>query len=126
MYQGYRLKIEGETIPNTIMAKGSYSISKEDRTAETWTDAFGKDHVRTYGKTKTTITFSLREHDSTEHGGIVAVFRNRHDVSVDYYDDDTDTYKNGMFRMTVGGYAHRDAHGEKVQYNTTPVTLEEY
>lgn len=126
MYQGYRLKINNAEIPNSIIARGTYQIDTEDRIAEQYTDAYGVDHIRMFAKTKTVITFSVREHNSAEHQIISSYFSKRANVSVEFYDDDTDTYKSGLFRIIKNPYSHKNTYGRNIQYNATQIKLEEY
>lgn len=120
----YRVKIGNTEIPNSWISRGSYSISNNPRECERFTDATGIEHIIPFGKSKTTITFSVREHRATEHSQIASILANRFNLSVEYYDDNVGAYKEGNFHIKDFTWSHNNA--DPIVYNSTNITLEEY
>lgn len=125
-YEGYRLKINGVVFNNTDIARGSFSISTSPRLCDSYIDAVGIRHDVFYPTAKTKISFSIREHKRTEHEALASCFTSRQNVSVEYYDEATDTYKNGVFSIEELTWAHSNAGASFIDYAATPVTMEEY
>lgn len=126
MYAGYRLKIKGVILPNTYVARGSYSLKTEMRTAYTWTDANLTDHIMSNGKTRTTVSFGLRPHSMVEHGEIIAALPGRENLEVEYWDDYTQNYRTGNFGCSEFTFSHINAVGNDISYDATSITLTEY
>lgn len=126
MYQGYRIKINGIEVNNTMIASGTYNISTEGRVIDSWEDADKIKHEVLAKKKKTTISFELREHKSSEHATFIGLVELTENVPVEYYDDKTDSYKSGTFKMDKIEFSHKNATKTEITYNTTKVALEEY
>lgn len=125
-YQGYRLKINNVVFPNEYVSRGTYKISRNPRKVETYTDIVGVEHDVFYPTDKTTITFMIREHSSSDHSTIYEYFSTRKNVTVEYYDDNTDTYISGTFRVDKITWEYENALSNTIEYAPTPITLEEY
>ena len=113
MYQGYRIKINGIKVNNTMIARGSYNISTEGRVIDSWEDA-------------DKISFELREHKSSEHASFISLVEKTENIPVEFYDDKTDSYKTGTFKMEKVEFSHKNATAKEIIYNNTKVTIEEY
>lgn len=74
MFNGYRLKIGETIIPNNYIAKGTYSCVPNQRIIGKWTDGNGIEHTNYYPNAKYTISFSLRECDSSESEALFRLF----------------------------------------------------
>lgn len=123
MYRGYRLKIGNNILPNNMIAKGSFSVIDNDRVVEIWKDANQVEHQITEGTPKANISFSLREHDSTEHASFILYLSILNDVHVEYYDDLTDSYRVATCRIEKPVFAHLNTYGGKIQYAVTPIKI---
>ena len=121
----YRIKINNNIFQNNNVAKGSFNVTKEPRTAKSYTDINGISHEIYYPTTKTTITFSIREHDSSEHGTLAGFFNSSADATVEYWDDDSSMYKEGTFKIAPITWNHLTIEGDNIQYAATPIKLEE-
>lgn len=126
MYEGYRLKINGNEVPNADIAKGTYSLKKDDRVIDSYEDMDKVTHEVVSKKPKVTISFSLRKHTSEEHERAVKLTSVKQNLSVEYFDDDTNSYVVGLFKMEVGEYSHAFAGTQRIFYNETPIKLIEY
>lgn len=125
-YEGYRIKINGYIFPNGNMARGSWNKSTEPRLCESYTDILGINHDVYYPTDKTTIGFTIRPHKEEEHPSIASYFAERANVEVEYYDEDTQTYKTGNFKINKFSWAHDNAGERFIDYAETAVTFEEY
>ena len=125
-YQGYRLKINNVVFPNHYVSKGTYRASRNPRRADTYNDILGISHDVFYPTEKTTIEFSVKPHSTDEHPTIADYFSSRSNVTVEYYDSNTDTYKTGTFKVQDFIWQDDNATGTSIDYAATPITLEEY
>lgn len=125
-YDNIRISINSTDIPNSLIAKGTYSFIKDKRVAGEWTDGNGITHQDIFTDRKVTITFSIRERSLTEQESIVGIFAAQEDVPVEYWDDYDCTYKTGMFRMNAPTIQHLTVANNDIEYATTQIVLEEY
>lgn len=126
MYNGYRVKINGHIVSNNMIAKGSYSQKKADRVIDEWNDADDVQHTVAMKNKRVTITLQLREHDLTEHAAFAALTENTLNVPVEYYDDQTQVYLTGTFRMKEVTFEHGEATDKTIRYSETEIELTEY
>lgn len=125
-YAGYRLKIDGDVFPNEYISRGSYSISNSPRVCDTYVDSLGISHNIYYPSSKAVITFAIKEHSTEEHPTLDAFFSVRDNVEIEYYDDNTDSYVEGIFTIKDFTWRHANALTSNVDYNSTQITLEEH
>lgn len=125
-YTGYRLKINNVTLPENFIGKGTYSMTSEDRIIDRWTDANLTDHVATIGTKRHTINFALRQHNSDEHSTFLQYVSSTKNVTVQYYDDETNAYVTGSFHIEGITFPHKTVRSGKIWYDEVNVTLEEY
>lgn len=121
MYNGYRLKIDGVILPNSMIAKGSYSAKDDARVVETWTDGYLVEHQIISDNRKARIRFSMIEHDSTNHADFIAYLQKNDDISVEFYNDRTDSYRTANCRLSPLQFSGRSSYGGKLQYNKTAI-----
>lgn len=126
MYQGYRIKINNIKIENSMIARGTFSLTQNDRIIDSWTDADQIDHEVIANKKKASISFELREHTTSEHGLFKELLAKTENVPVEYYDDNDDTYKIGSFKIKNPTFTHKNATRKEIIYENTPINLEEY
>lgn len=122
-YLGYRLKIDGTILKNRDIAKGTFTLGKNPRVAKRWTDIQGINHEIYFPTSKTTISFSIREHLAVDHISLASYFTSR-DVTVEYYDDNSDSYITRQFKVNDFKWSHSNTN--PLFYNATQITLEEW
>lgn len=122
----YRVKINNIKVPNTYISRGTYSLERPLRIAETYEDASGIKHEITFASKKTKIKFTLREHSSDEHNSFAALLATVQNVSVSYWDDQTNSYLSGTFRIKDFTWSHMNIIGSSIEYGPTSIELEEY
>ena len=121
----YRIKINNVEFPNNNVAKGSFNIQKEPRVALSYDDIKGISHEIHFPTDKTIISFSVREHDSAEHSSIIPFFNTGSDVTVSYWDDNSNLYREGTFKVHPINWNHLTIEGDNIRYAPTPIKLEE-
>lgn len=125
-YAGYRIKINGEIFPNIYMARGSYNMTKNPRLCESYVDALGVSHDVFYPTAKAIINFSIKPHSTDEHHLLREYFNERENVSVEYFDDNSETYLTGTFKVKNFTWKDDNATSGSVDYSATDIQLEEY
>lgn len=125
-YAGYRVIIDGNTLPEGYVWKGTYKLSKEDRIFDEFEDGYGIKQIKTIGTKRTVINLSLRRHTSDEHSYFIPFTTKTQNIPVTYYDDHTDSYKSGTFHMNKVQFQHENSQNSKLMYGPTPIVLEEY
>lgn len=124
-YDNKRVIIDGNIVPNSMIAKGTYSFTKQRRKAGSYTNAMGLDYVNYYNARKAIIEFSLRERSLEEQKSIANLFQLGNTVNVTYWDDYTCTYATGTFYMNTPVISHLSVSNNDIQYATTQIKLEE-
>lgn len=124
-YNGYRLIINGITITNDAIQKGTYHAVPMKRVVSTWKDANRVDHEDVLPERQMDIRFSIRERNLTEQENLIGLFSLQENVPVTYWDDKTCSYKSGTFKMDAPEFAHRNTVGG-INYEATPIHLVEY
>lgn len=125
-YAGYRIKINGEIFPNIYMARGSFNITKNPRLCESYVDALGVSHDVFYPTPKAVINFNIKPHSNDEHQALSVFFINRANVAVEYYDENTENYLTGSFKVKNFTWKNDNATSGGVDYSATAIQLEEY
>ena len=123
MYQGYRIKVNGKTIDNMMIKRGTYYSVPTTRVISSYYDAAGGFHEELSPVKKMEIGFTIREHDPEEHTALLSAFTGRN-VSVEYWNDTTGEYKVGLFRVDDLKAKHKHTAGG-IRYGEIPVKLKE-
>lgn len=124
-YNGYRLIINGITITNDLVQKGTYKAIPTKRVVATWEDANLVEHQDVLPTRKMDIQFSLRERNLTEQDSLKGIFSTQENIPVTYWDDKTCAYQSGNFRMEAPEFSHISTVGG-INYEATPIHLIEY
>ena len=122
-YRGYRIKINGITIDNMMIKRGTYYSVPTTRVISSYYDAAGGFHEELSPVKKMEIGFTIREHDVEEHAAIMPAFTGRN-VSVEYWNDTTGEYCVGVFRADDLKASHKHTAGG-IRYKEIPVKLKE-
>lgn len=125
MYRGYRIKINGNIIANTMLKKGSYTSKQTRMVIASYYDAAGGFHEELSPAVKMEIGFTIREHDMEEHAALLSAFSTGRNVTAEYWNDRTETYATGVFRVEDFEVPHQYALQKKIQYGEIPVKLKE-
>lgn len=124
-YAGYRIIMNGVTIHNSMISKGSFQITPGKRIAATWTDANLVEHQEVLSNPKMNISFNIRERNLNEQISIKGIFALKENIPVTYWDDESCEYKTGMFYMDAPQISHRNTIGG-INYNATKIQLHQY
>ena len=125
-YAGYRLIVNGTTIYNSMIARGTYQFTKTKRMVSTWNDANMIEHQELLSNRKVNISFSLRVRTLEEQDAMKGIFALEENIPVTYWDDYDCTYKTGTFYMQAPKITHSNTATGDILYNATAINLVEY
>lgn len=126
MYNGYRVKINGNTISNDFISQGSYSAHRKQRVLYEFYDAYGVKHEVLSRHKPMEISFSIRERNMKEQQYLSGILAQCENIEVMYWDDVSCEYKTGRFKMESPVFKHRNTRDGSINYNKTKITLIEY
>ncbi len=124
-YGGYRVIINGITIPDRMMIRESYGTTANERQIYSWTDANQIAHYDVAEKPKMSVEFSLRRRTLAEQEELTGAFESFQNITVTYWDDKTCSYKEGLFKMDPPQFINYVDHDE-LWYTATAIHLTEY
>ena len=125
-YLGYRIIVNGITIPDNMIKRGSFNATPQKRVVYSWVDANKVDHEDILENRKMSINFSLKVRSLSEHEAIKDVFDAEEFVTVTYWDDKSCSYKTGLFKMDAPTFTHRNTLWGDILYEPTQIHLVEY
>ena len=125
-YNGYRIIINGTTVPDNLIAKGSWDMSKPKRIVSQWEDANKVEHEDVLPTRQVDIKFSLKRRKLAEQEQIIGILGLQEHIPVTYWDDYTCSYKTGDFKMDAVNFKHENTEYGDIQYTATPIHLREY
>lgn len=125
-YLGYRLKIKSNSIPNHFISRGTWSARTFQRMVNSWTDANGTVHENYFPDFKTEIEFELREHNLEEHEELVQYFRDRKEVYITFWNDDSCKYDSFVGKIEDIQWQHSNALNNDILYKSAKVIITEY
>lgn len=126
-YNGYLIKINTIELPNRYIDRSSWMITPiARRVVESFYDVDGRYHEYLSDHQQTKIQFKIREHSEAEHSIIAAFLQERYRVRVTYYNDLTEEYGFGNFRISDPVFTHKKTFDDTVWYEETQITMTEY
>lgn len=128
-FGGWRLRISGVTVPNTIMKKGSWNVSVQKRLISSYVDASGVLHEKFYEKNKTVIKFTIREHSIEDHDEIISYFPtepSQFQPFIQFWNDNTARYGYFYGKVNDINWNHKETYNDKIWYAETEIVIEEY
>ena len=125
-YNGYRVIINGTTVPDNLIQKGSWSFNRPKRIVSTWKDANQIEHQDVLPTRKVDISFSIKPRFLAEHELIKGIFSLQEQIPVTYWDDYECIYKTGTFYMDAVKISHKNTEYGDIWYTATPIHLTEY
>ena len=125
-YAGYRIKINSVSIPSERIAPGTFSVTPKKRIVQSWTDANLVEHHDVLTSRKAIIQFSVRIRSLADQESWKAIFSDQEDITVEYWDDRTCTYKTGSFYMDDVTFNHLNSQAGSLLYGATQIKLTEY
>lgn len=128
-YHSPRITIGNTPIDDVWIAKGSYRVESKRREAGRWTDSYGYEHIRYHQRTKTRISFAIREHDLRhDYLAMPKINVDAESFVIRYWDDKLMQFVDGEFYLESAPalvYLTVDA-GENIQYAATQYTFVEF
>lgn len=125
-YNGYRVIIEGTTVPDNLIGRGSWSFSKPKRITGSYVDGNQIEHEDVLDNRKVDIRFNIKPRTLAEQDSIKGIFAKQEHVAVTYWDDFLCDYATGDFKMEAPTCQHRDTLYGDIFYVATPIHLVEY
>lgn len=126
MYDGYLIKINKEIFPMKYMIRNTWSATPRGRRIiEEKYDAYGEKHIQEATHTQTEISFKICNHKNDIHPYILSFLQGLNEISVEYYDDSSDTYQNGIFRADNISWKHMYSNDQEIWYEETQLKLSE-
>lgn len=125
-YNGYRVIINSTTVPDNLIAKGSWDMTKPKRIVSKWEDANKIEHEDVLPTRKADIKFSLKRRTLAEQEQIIGILSLQEHIPVTYWDDYTCSYQTGDFKMDAVSFKHENTLYGDIQYLPTPIHLTEY
>ncbi len=126
MYKGYRIKINGIIVNDNFISRGSYSAERAEKVLYEYYDADGERHEELSGHVIIKISFSIRQRNMKEQAQLYGIFKQQNNVPVEYWDDISAEYKEGIFKMKKPVIKHRNTINGSISYDKTAIVLEEY
>lgn len=130
-YRGYLIKVNGNTIPLKLISCDTYNASPEQETdLDSYVDADGLLHRNVLPHARTKISFEsvpLRLKDKIYLQMLIPTgFKERISVSINYWNDNTNTYSDGKAYMTPVQFKIKDAESNDILYQPLSFTFIEY
>lgn len=127
MYNGYLISIGGVTIPNSFIDRSSWRIVPFDRrVVDSFYDVTGEYHEYLADHNRVSIQFTLNQHKQSDHATFIDIFDTLNDVSVTYFNDGTQLYSTGIFKIAEPEWRHKRTFDGDIWYNDTTIKLVEY
>lgn len=124
--KGYVIKIGDRVLPTAYMVRDSWKCTPSTRTVKKYTDGNGREHVHEMIHKRTKIEFQLEEHALRDHDDIVSYFQKLSNVNIEYLNDHTCTYDNGIFHIEDIQWKHKKTFDHDIWYEPTNITMTEY
>lgn len=134
-FDGYLLKLSGDTLPLKYIYKESYKVTPNRRQdLDPKRDETGKLHRNTLSHTASTIEFTTKPMWNNEMAALMSFIRSRYTntsekkVSVKYYCPDTNSYKTGNFYVPDLEFSmnYVDSKKNMILYNSMTIEFIEY
>ena len=127
MYNGYLIRINDRILPNRFIDRTSWRIiPMARRVVDSFFDVSGEYHEYLADHERTTIQFTLGEHKESDHALIMSFFEKNTNVTVEYYNDKTQLYEFGTFKIADLELKQKRTFDTKVWWDKTTVKLTEY
>ena len=122
-YAGYNLKIDGVTVPNSIIKLGTYQHTPQKRVRSERTDANGIHHFKYYNTLRHRITFTVKAGTKAEYDSVKSAFASRNGVTVKFWDEDSEDYLTGTFEMNAPTWTHAYSDSSTFYYAEAQIEL---
>lgn len=97
-FKGWMIKVGDRIFPNEYIAINTYNSSPNQRTdQDSYTDGNGMLQRNILPHTRTKVTFSTPDEMHLEDKIIMQSFFNRDETTLTYWNDETNSYREGKF-----------------------------
>ena len=135
-YNGYLIKVggsNGTVLPFAYMKAEAYDVTPNQRMeSEAKRDVTGVLHRTTVAHTATKVEFNTPKMTNRDVDAMMTLFRNNwssteeRKLTLQYYDPETDSYKEGTFYMPDIKFPINRVDGNMVYYNEIRIAFIEY
>lgn len=127
-FNGYYIKVNGNTFPNSLIAKEGYSNTPNQRTDKnSYVDGRGALHRNILPVQRSTV--KIRTIDDFTYGQkliIKSFFIPRDVVTMEYWNDETDAYETSRFYVPDIEYVHKSQRKGQPIYKALELTFIAY
>jgi hypothetical protein len=126
-FEGYLLSINNVVIPNKYIDVKAYNITpNKRRIIRDYYDGLGKHHIVYSSHTSTEIDFSTNGLMKAGMRQFLGYFPASENLTVKYYNDKTDTYQTGIFRLDDDiKFSKYKIRGADIIYKAVNIVLKE-
>lgn len=135
-YSGYLIKVGGSNgtqLPMKYIKVEGYDVSPNQRMeVEAKRDVTGVLHRTTVAHTATKVEFNTPKMTNYDVDAMMTLFRNNwsstaeRKLTIQYYDPETDSYKEGTFYMPDIKFPINRVNGNTIYYNEIRIAFIEY
>ena len=135
-YSGYLIKVggaNGTQLPMKYIKAEGYDVSPNQRMeSEAKRDVTGVLHRTTVAHTATKVEFNTPKMTNRDVDDMMTMFRNNwsstaeRKLTIQYYDPETDSYKEGTFYMPDIKFPINRVDGNLIYYNEIRIAFIEY
>lgn len=126
-FEGYLIKINGNTFPNKYLIVDSFnSIPNQRLEEDSYVDGNGVRHVNVSPHVPSKIEFTTRRVNLAEKMEIQSFIPTRENLTATYWNDETNTYETGVFRVPDINYTIFDISQNDIMYNEIHIVFDEY
>ena len=135
-YSGYLIKVggaNGTQLPMKYIKAEGYDVSPNQRMeSEAKRDVTGVLHRTTVAHTATKVEFNTPKMTNRDVDAMMTLFRNNwsstaeRKLTIQYYDPETDSYKEGTFYMPDIKFPINRVDGNLIYYNEIRIAFIEY
>lgn len=126
-YKGYLLKINGNVFSNELIRHNTYKAKPYQQTdSDSYVDGNGELHRKILPHRRTSINFQTIKVDLDQKIAIQSYFPTRETVEIEYWNDETNSYKTGTFYTPDIEFSVYGADGQDVKYNEILIEFIEY
>lgn len=126
-YKGYLLKINGNIFSNDLIRYGTYKVKPcQQIDTDSYVDGNGRLHRKILPHRRTSITFSTIRVALDQKIEIQSYFPARESVTIEYWNDETNSYQSGTFYTPDIEFSVYRADGTGIWYNEVPLEFIEY
>lgn len=126
-YQGWLLKFDDREFPMKFIAHHSYDATPNQKQDEdSYQDSTGRLRRNVLPHTRTKIEWNTPFLHLADKKEMQSYFPNRETMTVEYWNDETNSYETGTFYVPDIKFPYYDVDDDDIRYNPIRVAVIEY